>query len=317
MSVVDAKERKNGSAAGARLAGKVVIVTGGGRGLGRSYCLELAALGASVVVNDLGVALDGKATDEAPAEELVREIEENGGTAMADRGSVADHQQAEATVESAIARFGRLDAVVNNAGITRDRMLVSMTEAEFDDVVAVHIKGTFNTMSHAARYWRAQAKAGERVSGRIINTTSGSGLRGNIGQLNYGAAKAAIATMTRIAAAELAQYGVTVNAIAPVARTRMTISVGMADQGQDGFDELAPENVAPVIAYLVSERSAWLTGQVLRPEGNRISLATPWQLDEQGFESRDGSRLTLDDLDAGLRRLCGISPALLGTTGLR
>lgn len=299
----------------APLEGRAVIVTGGGRGLGRAYCLELGRLGASVVVNDIGVTLGGEESEESPAEEVARLVEAAGGKAIVDGGSVTSHEESKATVDAALAAFGRLDGVVNNAGITRDRMLVSMSEQDFDDVFAVHVKGTFNLMHHAAAHWRERSKAGEEVSGRIVNTVSGSGLRGNVGQVNYGGAKAAIAAMTRAAAGELGRYGVTANAVAPVARTRMTIEVGMSAEGPQGFDELAPENVAPLVAYLLSEQSGWLTGQVLRPEGSTVAIYEPWRISDEKYPSASGERPEFEELHDGLRQLYGVAPGLMGMSG--
>ena len=202
--------------------GRVVIVTGGGRGLGRQHCLELAHHGATVVVNDLGVGLHGEGDEASPAEEVVAEITTGGGTASADGASVTDFGAVAELVERTVADHGRLDGIVNNAGIVRDRMITGMSEDDFDLVVAVHLKGTWNLTHHACSYWRERAKAGEPISGRIVNTTSGAGLFGNIGQSNYGPAKAAIASLTMITAMEMDRYDVTANAISPLARTRMT-----------------------------------------------------------------------------------------------
>lgn len=297
------------------LDGRAVIVTGGGRGLGRAYCLELGSLGASVVVNDIGVTLGGEQSDESPAEEVARLVEAAGGKAIVDGGSVTDREAVAAMVKRTVEVFGRLDGIVNNAGITRDRMLVSMSEADFDSVLDVHVKGTFNLMQLAAQHWRERSKEGEAVSGRVVNTVSGSGLRGNVGQVNYGAAKAAIAAMTRAAAAELGRYGVTVNAIAPLARTRMTIEVGMDEEGPQGFDELAPENAAPLVAYLLSAQAAWLTGQVLRPEGSGVAIYEPWRISDERFVSAGGEKPEFSELHEGLRRLYGVSPGLAGQAG--
>jgi NAD(P)-dependent dehydrogenase (short-subunit alcohol dehydrogenase family) len=297
------------------LDGRAVVVTGGGRGLGRAYCLELARLGASVVVNDLGAGLGGETEDVDPATEVVREIEAAGGRAIVDPGSVSSDADAKRMVDAAVEAFGRFDAVVNNAGITRDRMLFSMSEEDFDDVVAVHLKGTFNLMRHAAIHWRAMVKRGEEVSGRIVNTTSSSGLRGNVGQVNYGGAKAGIAGMTRIAAAELARYGVTANAITPVARTRMTVAAGVEADAPAGFDPMAPDNAAPLVAYLVSAESGWLTGQVLRADGATVGVYAPWRLEDEKFVSEGGERPEYGELDGGLRRLYGVLPALAGQAG--
>src|SRR5438445_6759887 len=226
------------------LDGRVVIVTGAGRGLGREHCLELARQGASLVVNDLGVGLHGQA-DEAPrspAEEVVDEILAMGGAAVADGASVTDFGATAAMLQRTVETYGRLDAVVNNAGIVRDRMITGMSEEDFDLVVAVHLKGTWNLTRHACAYWKEQQKAGRAVSGRIVNTTSGSGLFGNIGQSNYGAAKAGIASLTIITAMEMERYGVTANAVSPLARTRMTENPGSMQRPVDGFDGFDPAN---------------------------------------------------------------------------
>src|SRR3954468_15509830 len=204
------------------LDGKVAIVTGGGRGLGREHCLALARHGAAVVVNDVGAGLHGEATQESPGESVAAEIRALGGRAVVDASSVADWAATEALVARAVEEFGRLDIVVNNAGIVRDRMIFSMSEEEFDAVIAVHLKGTFAMTRHACAYWREASKRGDSVAGRIINTTSGTGLFGNVGQANYGAAKAGITSLTTITALEMRRYGVTANAISPLAATRMT-----------------------------------------------------------------------------------------------
>ncbi|MDX6483130.1 MAG: hypothetical protein QOE95_901, partial [Gaiellaceae bacterium] len=229
------------------LDGKVAIVTGAGRGIGREHALALAEAGATVVVNDLGATLAGEGSDTTPAQQVVAEIEAAGGVAAANGDDVADFAGAERMVAQAIDAYGRLDILVNNAGITRDRMLVNMSEEEWDSVLAVHLKGHFAPTRHAAAYWREQSKAGEEVRGRVINTSSPSGVFGNVGQTNYGAAKAGIAGFTIIAAQELAHYGVTVNCLAPNARTRMTeASFGEIPKPEEGFDAMDPANIAPI-----------------------------------------------------------------------
>src|SRR5437764_1219622 len=244
--------------------GRVVIVTGAGRGIGREYALMLAAHGAKVVVNDLGGARDGTGASAGPAEEVVDEIRKAGGEAVANASDVSDFAGAKEMIEQSISAFGRLDVLVNNAGILRDRMLVNMTEAEWDAVIKVHLKGTFAPAHHASAYWRERAKKGETNDARLINTTSVSGIFGNPGQTNYGAAKAGIAAFTVIAAQELVRYGVTVNAIAPAALTRMTENLGMGQRAREvdpgGFDVFAPENVAPLVVWLGSEESRAITG---------------------------------------------------------
>ncbi|MDH3706274.1 MAG: SDR family oxidoreductase [Acidimicrobiia bacterium] len=258
---------------------RVAIVTGGGRGIGRGHALELARQGAHVVVNDLGGGRDGTPGQGTPAQAVVDEISAMGGAAVADSTDVADFDAARTLVERTIEHFGRLDVLVNNAGILRDRMLFNMSEAEWDDVIRVHLKGTFGPMRWAAHHWRSLAKAGTEVDARIVNTSSTSGIFANPGQANYGAAKSGIATLTIIAAKELGRYGVTVNAIAPGARTRMTEDLGgpLSEQPVEGaFDHGAPENIAPLVTWLASAESAAITGQVFLVAGGRIGVATPW-----------------------------------------
>lgn len=262
--------------------GRVVIVTGAGRGIGRAHALAFAAEGAKVVVNDIGAGLDGSATGESPAEQVVAEIVAAGGEAVVNGDDVADWAGAENLIKAALEHFGRLDVLVNNAGFLRDRMLVGMSEQEWDAVVRVHLKGHFATLRHAAAYWRGEAKAGRAVDARIINTSSGAGLQGSIGQGNYAAAKAGIAELTIQAAAELKNYGVAVNAIAPSARTRMTIGAGgaMAEAmaaPEDGFDAMAPENVSPLVVWLGSIESKDVTGRVFEVEGGKITVAEGWR----------------------------------------
>ncbi len=261
------------------LDGRVVIVTGAGGGIGRAHALAFAGEGARVVVNDIGVGLDGSpAGGGSAAQGVVDEIAAAGGEAVANGSNVADWDQAAALIHTAVDTFGGLDVLVNNAGIVRDRMFANTSEEEFDAVIAVHLKGHFATMRHAAAYWRAQSKSGEPVDARIINTSSGAGLQGSVGQGNYSAAKAAIAGMTLVAAAEMSRYGVTVNAIAPSARTRMTETVFaemMATQGAD-FDAMAPENISPLVVWLGSVESRAVTGQVFEVEGGKIRVAEGW-----------------------------------------
>ncbi|WP_199740346.1 SDR family oxidoreductase [Saccharopolyspora rhizosphaerae] len=257
---------------------RVVIVTGGARGLGRAHAWEFARQGAAVVVNDIGVQLDGSGGDGSAAAEVAAEIRELGGQAEVHGADVADWEQAQELVQFAVQRFGRLDVLVNNAGFVRDRMFVNLAEEEWDQVIRVHLKGHAATMRHAAQHWRDRSKAGEPVQARIINTTSGAGLLGSVGQSNYAAAKAGIIALTLNTAAELARYGVTVNAIAPSARTRMTETVfaDMMAQPEQGFDEMAPENVSPLVAWLGSVESGEVTGRVFEVAGGDITLATGW-----------------------------------------
>jgi NAD(P)-dependent dehydrogenase (short-subunit alcohol dehydrogenase family) len=299
------------------LDGRVVIVTGGGRGIGRSHALELAARGAAVVVNDVGVDLRGEATGGGPARDVVGEIEGAGGRAMPDATSVTDFNGVGALVERTVDTFGRLDGVVNNAGIVRDKMLTGMTEDDFDLVLAVHLKGTFNLTRHACEHWRSVGKAGGEVSGRIVNTTSGTGLFGNVGQANYGAAKAAIANLTVITAMEMERYGVTANAISPLARTRMTESLPTMQGGSGGWDRYDPANSSPVVAWLTSIGSGWLSGAVLRVDGNTVQRVHGWEVDSRAsYRSRTGERLEADELDKGIRMAFGLLPGGLPSTSI-
>lgn len=256
--------------------GRVAIVTGAGRGIGREHALSLARHGAKVVVNDLGGGVDGSGGDLSPAGEVVAEIEALGGEAIANGENVADFEGARRMIRSAIDQFGDLHAVINNAGILRDRMVANMTEAEWDAVVNVHLKGTFAPSHHAIAHWRERSKAGESVSGRIVNTTSVSGIYGNPGQTNYGAAKAGIAAFTQIAALEVARYGVTVNAIAPVALTRMTENLGPAPENDAERESQSPKWIAPIATWLVSEESAGVTGRVFEASGRFLAVAEGW-----------------------------------------
>nr|WP_216205780.1 SDR family oxidoreductase [Amycolatopsis aidingensis] len=261
------------------VADRVVIVTGAGRGIGRAHALAFAREGARVVVNDIGTGLAGEGASGGPAQQVVAEIRAEGGTAVANADDVADWAGAANLVHTALEEFGGLDVLVNNAGFLRDRMLVNLGEDEWDAVIRVHLKGHFAPMRHAAQYWRAEAKAGRTPVARVINTSSGAGLLGSIGQGNYSAAKAGIAGLTVVAAAEFARYGVTVNAIAPAARTRMTERAFAEDMAapEDGFDAMAPENVSPLVVWLGSAESAEVTGRVFEVDGGRVSLAQAWR----------------------------------------
>ena len=256
--------------------GRVAIVTGAGRGIGREHALSLARQGAKVVVNDLGGNVDGTGGELTPAQSVVDEIIAMGGEAVVNGDNVADFDGAGRMIAQAIDTFGDLHVVVNNAGILRDRMLVNMTEAEWDAVINVHLKGTFSPARHAVGYWRDRSKAGEAVSGRIINTSSVSGIYGNPGQTNYGAAKAGIAAFTVIAALEMARYGVTVNAVAPVALTRMTENLGPAPESAEEADLRSPRWIAPIVTWLASEESSGVTGRVFEASGEFLAIAEGW-----------------------------------------
>lgn len=269
--------------------GRVVIVTGAARGLGRAHALEFAGQGARVVVNDVGVELDGSGGSTGPAGEVVEAIRAGGGEAIANGADVADFDQAAGLIEAAIAEFGRLDVVVNNAGIVRDRMFANATEEEWDAVMRVHVKGHFAVSRHAVAHWRERSKAGEEVEARIINTSSGAGLQGSVAQSCYSAAKAAIAGLTLVQAAELGRYGITANAIAPSARTRMTEDTfaEMMAKPDSGFDAMAPENVSPLVVWLGSKGSGAVTGRVFEVAGGKISIADGWR---PGPETDNGAR---------------------------
>ncbi len=260
--------------------GRVVVITGAGRGIGREHAIEFARQGAKVVVNDLGAEIDGSGSSAGPAGQVVDEIRGMGGEAVANGDDVSDYEGAGRLIEAAIETFGTIDVLVNNAGILRDRMLVNMSIEEWDAVIRVHLRGTFAPTRHAVEYWRNRVKVGETNDARIINTTSPSGIYGNVGQTNYGAAKAGIASFTIIAAMELARYGVTVNAVAPAALTRMTENLGLGDPSvvrkPEEFDPLDPGNIAPLVVWLGSSESAEITGRVFNVQGDHISVAEGW-----------------------------------------
>jgi NAD(P)-dependent dehydrogenase (short-subunit alcohol dehydrogenase family) len=264
--------------------GRVAIVTGAGRGIGREHALMLASEGAKVVVNDLGAEPDGRGADPGPANEVVAEIEAMGGEAIVNGADVTDFEQAGAMVAEAVERFGRLDVLVNNAGILRDRMIFSMTEEEWDAVVAVHMKGHFCPTRHAAAHWRERSKAGEAVDARIINTASPSGLYGNVGQANYGAAKAGIAALTQVCALELGRYGVTANCLAPTAITRLVAPLMGGDEAipEETKEALSPRWVATVATWLASPASAGITGRVFDVRGERLSISEGWHRGPEG-----------------------------------
>jgi NAD(P)-dependent dehydrogenase (short-subunit alcohol dehydrogenase family) len=288
--------------------GRVVIVTGAGRGIGAAHALEFARQGAKVVVNDIGGALDGTGSDRMPAQEIVDRITAAGGQAAASYDDVTDWDAAARLVQTAIDTFGRLDTLVNNAGAVRDRMFVNMSAEEWDAAIRINLRGHFCPARHAAAYWRDEAKGGRPVDARIVNTSSGAGLMGSVGQANYAAAKAAIAALTLNQAAELARYGIRANAIAPSARTRMTETVfaGMMAEVEAGFDAMAPENVAPIVVWLGSNESADVTGRVFEVEGGKISVADGWQ---HGTPIDRGQRWDPAEIGPAVRTLLKDAPA--------
>jgi NAD(P)-dependent dehydrogenase (short-subunit alcohol dehydrogenase family) len=286
--------------------GRVVIVTGAGRGLGRAHALAFAREGARVVVNDLGAAIDGSGGSSGPAEEVAEEIRALGSEAAINGDDVADWEGGQRLVQTALDRFGRLDVVVNNAGFLRDRMFVNAAEDEWDAVIRVHLKGHFCTTRHACQYWRDRVKAGEKVDARIINTSSGAGLQGSIAQAVYSAAKGGIASLTLVQAAELRRYGITANAIAPSARTRMTEDFAeMMAKPESGFDAMAPENVSPLVVWLGSADSADVTGRVFEVQGGEIHVADGWRT---GPGVDKGERWAPADVGTAVRDLLAAAP---------
>ena len=288
--------------------GRVAIVTGAGRGIGREHALSLASQGAKVVVNDVGGNIDGSGGDKSPAQQVVNEIKGMGGEAVANGDDVASWEGAQRLVNTAIEAFGDLHALVNNAGILRDRVLINMTEEEWDAVIAVHLKGTFGPSRWAGAYWREQSKAGKPTDGRIINTTSVSGIYGNPGQTNYGAAKAGIAAFTNIAALELVRYGVTVNAVAPVALTRMTEGLGPAPETDEEREMRSPRWIAPIVTWLASAESAGVTGNVFEASGKTLAIAEGWHRGPRVAPVEDPTKLgpIVADLLSKARRNAGM-----------
>lgn len=297
------------------LRGKVAIVTGAGRGIGRGEALLLAKEGAKVVVNDVGGGFDGKGEHHGPADDIVKEIRDFGGEAVTNYDSVVDFQAAKRIIDTAITDFGKLDILVNNAGILRDRMIFNMTEEEWDAVLGVHLKGTFNCTRHACAYWREQHKAGKPIEGKIINTVSDAGLVYNPGQSNYGAAKAGIAAFTLIVAKEIAKYGVTSNVVVPMARTRLTtdatpslaplMSTPEDMEKKIGFDVLDPDNIAPLVVYLASDDAKDITGQVFRIIGGTVWLLESWR--SFGKITKSG-RWTPEELGPKVKELLSTAP---------
>ncbi len=287
--------------------GRVVIVTGAGGGLGREHARAFAAEGAKVLVNDLGVSNHGEGGSAGPAESVAEEIRAAGGEAVANTESVSDFAAGKRMVEQALDTFGRLDVVVNNAGFLRDRMFVSTSEEEWDAVIDVHLKGHFCVTRHAAEYWRKQSKAGESVDARIINTSSGAGLQGSVGQATYSAAKAGIAALTLVQAAELRRYGVTANAIAPAARTRMTeaIFTDMVKPEDGSFDENDPANVSPLVVWLGSPESRDVSGRVFEVKGGLIGVSDGWR-DGPTFDKH--ARWAPDEIGAKVAELIAKAP---------
>jgi NAD(P)-dependent dehydrogenase (short-subunit alcohol dehydrogenase family) len=277
---------------------RVVVVTGAGRGLGRSHALEFARQGARIVVNDLGTEVDGSGASGGPAAAVVAEIRSLGGEAVASTEDVSDSRGAQRLIETAIEAYGSLDTLVNNAGILRDRMLINMSDDEWDDVIRVHLRGTFNPSRSAATFWRERAKSGHDNDGRIINTSSATGLYGNPGQINYATAKGGIAAFTVVAAQELGRYGVTVNAIAPMAVTRMNANLPFGEQASSSVESLmVPESVSPLVAWLGSSRSKGVTGRIFNVHSGYISVAEGWRA---GPSVNTGQRWDVDEVDRTL-----------------
>ena len=282
-------------------------MTGAGRGIGRAHALEFARQGAAVVVNDIGVALDGSAGTQTPADDVVAEITAFGGRATANTDDIATWDGAAALIACAIDTFGAVDTVVNNAGVVRDRMFTNATEDEFDATIAVHLKGHFAVARHAAAWWRAEAKDGRDTAGRIINTSSGAGLLGSVGQAAYSAAKAGIVGLTLVQAAELSRYGATANAIAPVARTRMTEDVFADDMAapESGFDAKSPDNVAPLVAWLGSDRAGHVSGRVFEIDGGLLTVMDGFR---HSASSDKGDRWDAAELDDVVNSLLDQGP---------
>ena len=300
--------------------GRVVIVTGAGRGIGREHALAFAAEGAKVVVNDLGAGIDGRDVGEHPAEQVVAEIKAAGGEAVINGNDISSWDGARELVQQAIDTFGGLDVLVNNAGFLRDKMLVGMSEEEWDKVTTVHLKGHYAPLRHAAEYWRAESKAGRPRAARVINTSSGAGLFGSVGQGNYATAKAGIALLTIQTAAEMKGYGVTANAIAPSARTRMTTSAGeamaaqMAAPADGSFDVMDPANISPLVVWLGSEESGDVSGRVFEVEGGKVTVCDGWQ---RAASEDKGAKWDPAELGSVVPRLVSESPTPVPVYGAR
>jgi NAD(P)-dependent dehydrogenase (short-subunit alcohol dehydrogenase family) len=296
--------------------GRVVVITGAGRGIGRSHALEFARQGARVVVNDLGANVDGSGSSDGPAGEVVDTIRAAGGEATVNGDDVASWDGADRLIAAALDTYGRLDVLVCNAGILRDRMIVSMTEDDWDAVMRVHLKGLFCPVRHAVRYWREQVKAGHDVDGRIVTTSSGAGLYGSIGQANYSAAKAGIAAFTIVAAAELARYGITANAIAPAARSRMTEAAfpEMMAAPTAGFDAMNADNIAPLVVWLGSGEAKDVTGRVFEVQGGEISVASGWG---KGPAMDKGERWVPAELGPAVRELLALAAVSVPVFGVQ
>jgi NAD(P)-dependent dehydrogenase (short-subunit alcohol dehydrogenase family) len=280
--------------------GRVAVITGAGRGIGREHALSLASKGAKIVVNDLGGDVNGEGGELSPAQSVVDEIKTLGGEAVVNGANVADYNESAAMINQAIETFGGLDILINNAGILRDRMIFKMEESDWDAVIAVHLKGTFNPTTHAAKYWREQSKSGNQPDARIINTSSPSGIYGNVGQSNYGAAKAGIASFTTIVAMELANYGVTCNAIAPAAFTRMTENLpGFSELTEEQKGGMDPRWIANVATWLASPESAGITGRVFDVVGDRVGVSEGWVLGPHGSQSDEP-----DELGPLMKQIC-------------
>lgn len=300
--------------------GRVVIVTGASRDIGREHALAFAAEGAKVVVNDLGAGIDGSDVGEHPAEQVVAEIKAAGGEAVVNGNDISSWEGARELVKQAIDTYGGLDVLVNNAGFLRDKMLVGMSEEDWDKVTGVHLKGHFAPLRHAAEYWRAESKAGRPRAARVINTSSGAGLFGSVGQGNYATAKAGIALLTIQTAAEMKGYGVTANAIAPAARTRMTTSAGegmaaqMAAPEDGSFDAMDPANISPLVVWLGSEESGDVTGRVFEVEGGKVTVCDGWQ---RAASEDKGAKWDPAELGSVVPRLLTESPAPVPVYGAR